>query len=229
MIKFTSSNADAETPDINLNSVNDETSSAPADSEYVTLRIGTERFTVLKANLGGAEMLCNMVSGRWPSAKQKDGTYIVDSDPELFKHILPFLRTDAYPLFWDQTKGHDFGLYAALQHEAYYLGAFNLAEWLKAKKYLEVVDVNIKFEWHEHVEDYCSEKDHERLPSNISTKYYITRWTREALECPRGIAAHTALSSCGWQCKAAEDPTEGTGVLVVRREIFFANTKLERP
>jgi hypothetical protein len=39
-----------------------------------------------------------MFSGRWDLKKQDDGTYFIDRDPFVFRHILNFLRGDPIPL-----------------------------------------------------------------------------------------------------------------------------------
>jgi hypothetical protein len=51
-----------------------------------------------------------LFSGRW-NDKSPDGSYYIDTDAQVFKHILLHLRTGVLPIFYDKTTGHDEMLY----------------------------------------------------------------------------------------------------------------------
>jgi hypothetical protein len=52
----------------------------------------------------------SLLSGRWNTARE-DGSYFVDADPDLFVHILRYLRRRVLPVFYNLQKGHDYALY----------------------------------------------------------------------------------------------------------------------
>jgi hypothetical protein len=72
-----------------------------------------------------------------------DGTYFVDANPELFKHILQFLRRGTYPLFWSYSGGFDYGRYLELGEEARFLEVPELVEWVDGKKYSDAVEMRM--------------------------------------------------------------------------------------
>ncbi|KAJ0419346.1 BTB/POZ protein [Aspergillus carlsbadensis] len=98
-------------------------------SDIIELQVGQQRFTALRSTL--TEQSTNfksLLSGRWNSARS-DGSYFVDADPDLFAHILNYLRRpDVYPIFYDDVKGHDYLKYHALLSEARYFGIDALAK-----------------------------------------------------------------------------------------------------
>lgn len=108
-----------------------------AAADTVTLKVGDRIFVTLRNTLKGSAFLSIATSGRWPI--QPDGSYFLDSDPELFGHILTFLRRGTFPLLWDPRNGHDFAKYNQLLQEALFLGIDELAVWLNAKKYMKAI------------------------------------------------------------------------------------------
>jgi hypothetical protein len=46
-----------------------------------------------------------LLSGRWDNA-QADGLYFIDAGPELFKHLVRYLRRSVLPIFYDNLVGH---------------------------------------------------------------------------------------------------------------------------
>jgi hypothetical protein len=69
--------------------------------------------------------------------EQADGSYFIDSNPNLFDHILGYLRRGVLPVFYHN--GHDFGMYGALLEEAIFFGIERMEEWLKEQEYLMAV------------------------------------------------------------------------------------------
>ena len=82
-----------------------------------------------------------LLSGEW-SDKQDDGSYFIETNAHIFEHILRYLRTGDFPVFYDRAKGHDFALYQALLEEAKYFAIERLEKWLCERKYLKIVEIH---------------------------------------------------------------------------------------
>jgi len=92
-----------------------------AQAKHVTLLVGERLFITARQILEREScFFASLLSGRWNSALLPDGSYFVDADPGLFKHILRYLRRGLFPIFRDIQKGHDHLLYLALLEEARY-------------------------------------------------------------------------------------------------------------
>ncbi|KFH48129.1 hypothetical protein ACRE_009850 [Hapsidospora chrysogenum ATCC 11550] len=107
-----------------------------AASERVELQIGEKKFMTTKATISESKVLSTLVSLQPPPA---DGQYFVDADPTLFEHVLRYLRTGMYPLFFDRDRGHDEVLYLALLQQARFYQIDRLEAWLAAKSYQDAV------------------------------------------------------------------------------------------
>lgn len=170
----------------------------------IKLLVGERLFTTTEQTLvAESAYFTSLLSGRWASTLD-DGSYFIDSDPSLFEHILRSLRHSICPIFYDQARGHDFGLYLALQAEASYFGIPRLYEWLKNKRYLEAIHLSYKIEM---VEDYSSEN----FISNSGTAMdiYPTWGTQRVYVCPRGLFVHRGdPGKCGRQCKEKQGDDE---------------------
>lgn len=86
----------------------------------VTLQVGERRFETTTDTLKGAAYFEAITATRWESQKQSDGSYFVDADPDIFEHILRYLRHEILPVHYDQLKGHGYALYLAMLHQAEY-------------------------------------------------------------------------------------------------------------
>ncbi|KAL8735070.1 MAG: hypothetical protein Q9181_002954 [Wetmoreana brouardii] len=115
--------------------------STPGASGPIVLQVGEQRFYVSKDTLSGSEMLKAKTNEHWLSGKQADGSYFLDADLEVFKHILRFLRYGVYPFCYDIAKGHDYALYAAIHCQADFLLIEKLTTWLREQQYLKAVTV----------------------------------------------------------------------------------------
>ncbi|KAH8585994.1 hypothetical protein B0O99DRAFT_459627, partial [Bisporella sp. PMI_857] len=91
--------------------------------------------------LGHSIYFEKLFSGKWGD-KQEDGSYFIETDAQIFKHILRYLRTGVLPVFYDRANGHDFALYQALLGEAKYFIIERLEKWLCERKYLQVVEIH---------------------------------------------------------------------------------------
>ncbi|KAK8217963.1 hypothetical protein IWZ01DRAFT_537631 [Phyllosticta capitalensis] len=113
----------------------------------ITLQVCTRRFVTTRDTLrSGSSYFDALLSSRWAHNAQSDGSFFVDADPDLFAHILRFLRRGVYPVFFDVEKGHDYALYTALHEEARFFGIDNLFKWLEGKRYMKVVKVQASVE-----------------------------------------------------------------------------------
>ncbi|KAJ8067626.1 hypothetical protein OCU04_003236 [Sclerotinia nivalis] len=122
------------------------------------------------------------LSPRW-AKPEKDGSYLLDADPVLFGHILQYLRRNAFPIFYDEVKGHDKAMYVALQQEADYFALKSLMEWLKEKKYLQVVQT--QYTVHEIGSGLPG-----RFPAGVKYEFY-PKWSMEKVYlCPSGADGH---------------------------------------
>ncbi|KAL8866719.1 MAG: hypothetical protein Q9174_006127, partial [Haloplaca sp. 1 TL-2023] len=76
----------------------------------IVLQVGEQYFHTSKSTLDGSTFLHSLTE-RWAADKQPDGSFFLDQDPELFKHVLRFLRHGVFPLSYGNAKGHDFATY----------------------------------------------------------------------------------------------------------------------
>ncbi|KAL8914393.1 MAG: hypothetical protein Q9172_007091 [Xanthocarpia lactea] len=176
----------------------------PPTSVPIILQVGEQRFHVNQDTLSGSEMLAAKVSRRWDSDKQADGSYFVDGDPEVFTHILRFLRLGVYPLCYDNLKGHDYGLYTAIQKQADYLGVEHLVAWLAKKRYLQAIVTETKARLMEDEDEIAG-----TYSSDVLMEYFPTWRTVKKYVCPRGIGKHYGNpGGCGRACRSAQGDAE---------------------
>ncbi|KAI4234784.1 MAG: hypothetical protein L6R40_006663 [Gallowayella cf. fulva] len=193
-------------------------------SKPIVLQVGEERFYVNQDTLSRSGHLEAVASVRWDHNKQSDGSFFVDADPEVFKHILRFLRHGVYPLCYDKSKGHDFVMYAAIHQLASYLLVEDLMKWLSKAQYLNAVMI----ETTARVED-----DEDGLggtqSSDTTVEYYPTGRTVKKYVCPRGISKHyDNPRGCGKDCRRAQGDAEDeyedapvVSTLVVTQKVIF--------
>lgn len=166
-----------------------------------------------------------MFSSHWHNNnhKQADGSYFIDADPELFAHVLRYLRHGQLPIFYANGQ-HDFSLYAALLGEARYFQIDRLVGWLEKKKYFEAV----KIKW---IPDQIDGTDlkWETTSTNEEIEYHPFQTTERVYVCPREIPSHRGnRHACGRQCEDARGnaPLEyvkeyGMRTLVIRKRVVF--------
>ena len=75
-------------------------------------------------------------------------TYYLDLDPEIFGHVLSYLRSGVMPLLWEKKNGFDYGAYAKLQRMAEFLQIKRLTKWLKDKEYVKAVQHKLEISFH---------------------------------------------------------------------------------
>ncbi|KAL9012484.1 MAG: hypothetical protein Q9173_002753 [Seirophora scorigena] len=132
------------------------------------------------------------------------GSYFLDLDPDIFTHVLRFLRAGLYPICYDGAKGHDVAAYAAIAAQAAYLGVPKLCDWVDGRRYLKAVT-------RESSAKIVEGEDGLRGVQGADTKVrYHPFWkTEKNYVCPRGIAVHYGSpGKCGRACKQAQGDAE---------------------
>ncbi|KAI0147448.1 hypothetical protein GGR57DRAFT_505626 [Xylariaceae sp. FL1272] len=83
-----------------------------------------------------------LFSGRW-NGPDHDGSYFIDSNPELFVEVLRYLRSGNFPLYFDaKTSTFNYAKYTALLGEAQYFQIAKLEDWIVEKRFLKAVTIS---------------------------------------------------------------------------------------
>ncbi|KAI4650769.1 hypothetical protein J4E93_003126 [Alternaria ventricosa] len=101
----------------------------------MTLDIGGRRFRVARSTLEAESGLFQrQFSDCYSWTPEPDGSYFLDADPDLFEHLLRYMRRpEVFPLFYSVMNGLDYDLYNRLQAEARYFQINKLYKWIEAK------------------------------------------------------------------------------------------------
>lgn len=126
----------------------------------------------------------------------------IDRDGDIFAHILGFLRSGKFPLFYHDDTGLDHNKYTTLLLEAEYFGVDALSCWIRNKRYEKVVEVRrltslaVGMEGLSNTNGVIKAGDrYEYFPEWVVQKVYL---------CPRGIGLHRgSRDMCGRQCHNA--------------------------
>lgn len=212
-----------------------ETNSAANTSftpSTIALQMGERRFTTIRNTLVvESGFFASLLFGRWNNA-MKDGAYFIDADANLFDHILRYLRREVFPLFFDKSKGYDHGLYFALLEEARYFKIKKLEQWLKKKRYLDVV--KIVYSVTEIDETESLDRSHK---TDTEVEFHSAWITQKVYVCPQDISNHRGKpSACGKNCRRAqgndevkyEDEPVLTTLMVEKRTVFDMQVCLDR-
>lgn len=170
----------------------------------ISLQVGERRFVTLKSTLvEKSSFFRALLAEEWRGSRSPDGSYFVDADPDLFVHILRYLRRGVFPLFYKATHGFDFGLYQALQEEASYFGIEDLHIWIRDRKYAQVVRVQYFVD--EAAGAGVSAIGQLPTLDGTSDRSYYPAWgTEKVYQCPRNIDVHMGNpSACGRACERA--------------------------
>ncbi|OCL04808.1 hypothetical protein AOQ84DRAFT_345683 [Glonium stellatum] len=190
----------------------------------ITLQVGEQTFITTATTLTEESgFFSSLLSGRWDNT-QPDGSYFIDADPDLFKHILRYLRRGVLPIFYDSGKGHDHALYLALLEEAKYFQIPRLEEWLGGKAYIRAVKVTRTVIEKEGVDDLDEITD-----ADVDITLFPSWTTRKVYVCPRDIVVHRGNPrACGRACKRVQGDADDEYVeepllrtVMVRRRIFL--------
>jgi phytoene desaturase (3,4-didehydrolycopene-forming) len=163
------------------------TTSASAP-ERIQLQIGEKTFHTTKATVAESSVLASLVNLPPPD----NGVYFVDADPALFEHILRYLRTGMFPLFYDAEKGHDLCLYFALLNQARFYQIERLHTWLGAEGYLDAVKrrtwANSMTLYGEQQIEHLEELTH--LKNETLRILKVKQSIQKCYKCPHGIWKH---------------------------------------
>ncbi|OAA65543.1 mitochondrial carrier protein [Niveomyces insectorum RCEF 264] len=201
----------------------------------VELQVGERRFTTTRDTLvGESQFFAVLLSGRWENVLGDDA-YFVDADPALFEHILRYLRRSVFPLFYDQTRGHDYALYNALLAEARYFQIARLESYLADKEYLKAVEVKRTVTVCDGEENLPQHNG--TLPADTVVEYHPSWDIQEVYLCPREIPVHRGRPDrCGKDCKRAQGEAEPEyeeepylRMLVVEKTVVFHPEPWSKP
>lgn len=168
--------------------------------QMVALQVGERTFkTSVQTLCSGSQFFKAMFSGRWSNAKQPDGSYFIDADPESFEHILRYLRQRTMPILL-QNGSHDYGMYKMVLDAARYFQVDQLEKWIVDQEYKKTVKV-VRTAFLD--EDIASLNCTEMMDTEIEC--YPFFGTRKIYICPRGIMVHRGNRlSCGRACAKAQ-------------------------
>lgn len=169
------------------------------EERIVTLQVGERHFTTSRETLvSESGFFASLLSGNWGSARS-DGSYFIDADPEIFEHILRYLRRGILPIFFDRVKGHDHNMYLSVLEEARYFQLDRLIEWLENRSYVNAVQVTHSLHQYDEGDyDETIEKS-----SSWDMKFHVGWATKKVYICPREILAHRGQPlRCGRKCRS---------------------------
>jgi BTB/POZ domain-containing protein KCTD9 len=206
-----------------------QTLSPPAPNACIELQVGERRFTTRASTLSdGSSFFASLLSERWQDSRSDDGSYFIDADPDLFAHILRYLRRGLLPVVYDKLHGFDHAFYQALREEAVYFGIEPLENWITEKGYLRAVTIHYSVEEVQgqgiYVDGYKAAVD-----GNTERSYHPSWGIRKVYQCPRGISLHNGNpEACGKACeKAKGEDWDGyveqsvlRTLIVTRRTVF---------
>lgn len=179
------------------------------DPTIVTLDVGGRLFRARKSVVAESDYLNAQIS-RWQNDIQKDGSFFLDADPDVFAHLLAFMRRpERFPLFWEKAKGFDYELYYKLQTEAEYFGVTALADWIRDEKFL--LAVKTITETRTSILEVGMPASVVDIAGSTNKKTHVFAKIRKIYLCPRRIACHRGSpGSCGKACKnyQGDDPDE---------------------
>jgi BTB/POZ domain len=109
--------------------------------DRVTLNVGGRIFiTTIGTLVDRSNYFASLFSGRWAMPKQLDGSIFIDTDPNVFEHVLRYLRRGVFPLAFNKETGHDYKLYIEILSEARYFQIPKLEKWLEGKCYIHCIE-----------------------------------------------------------------------------------------
>ena len=174
--------------------------SAKTSPTMITLNVGGYKFqTTVDTLRDQSGYLRSLLSDKDSWQPEDDGSYFLDADPDLFEHLLRFMRRpNVFPVLYTANDGFNYDMYIRLQNEAEYFEINTLRDWIKNKRYLDAVKVIVDPPI---IKD-ASTITGEVMPSNRSVDYRVVPRTKKIPMCPRQIAEHRGRPDrCGTACK----------------------------
>lgn len=195
--------------DYQLSPVNYNELTGKSYPKILTLDVGGRKFKV-SADILIAEsgLFQHQLSDRFNWKPEPDGSYFLDADPELFNHLIGFMRRPStFPLFWSKDQGFNYDLYQRLQAEAEYFQVHVLHDWIEQQRYLDAVSIRTYQPRTRQLKDITREK----ITGNMSEDWHYVPRVRKTYICPRGIVVHYGnREGCGRACREyqGDDATE---------------------
>ena len=209
------------------------TSSALPPNTIVDLQVGERRFTTRVSTLcEGSSYFASLFSDRWQDSRSDNGSYFVDADPDIFAHILCYLRRGVLPLLYRQGQGFDHAFYQTLQGEALYFGVEPLYKWIKEKGYLQAVTIQYSMKEVKGQEMFMGSYTN-AVDGDTEQSFYPSWTTEQVYQCPRGIPVHTGnAEACGRACERAKGEDGDTYIeqnmlrtVIVAKKVIFNPTE----
>ncbi|KAH8724924.1 hypothetical protein GQ44DRAFT_596365, partial [Phaeosphaeriaceae sp. PMI808] len=185
--------------------------------EIITLDVGGRIFKAkrdtLKQTSGFFKKYLSAGSSWSPQA---NGTYFLDHDPEIFEHLLRFIRRpEIFPLFYTNDASFNYDLYTRLSAEAEAFEVDVLHNWIEQKTYLNAIVTHTHYVQGHNILDTrypaasSSPSFSEPLLANSSEEQHLLPRTRKIYLCPRGIVVHRGKRDmCGAACHKAQGSAE---------------------
>jgi hypothetical protein len=107
----------------------------------INLNVSGRKYVTRPSTLATSPYFTALLA-RWNSSAdlEDDGSYFIDADPDVFEHILAFMRRPSkFPLYWTQEHGFDYVLYNKVEAEADFFLLHGLRDWVRGMKYKEAV------------------------------------------------------------------------------------------
>ncbi|KAH7069082.1 hypothetical protein BKA63DRAFT_536332 [Paraphoma chrysanthemicola] len=192
----------------------------------ITLDIGGRTFKTSLSTLQESGLFRQQLSDRFTWAPQVDGSYFLDADPDLFEHLLRFMRRpEVFPLFYTKDRGFDYDLYNRLEAEVEYFQIDDLRDWIKEKRYEKAIMVHTSIAMAKEVDEVVPK----RQSVNVEENWHVIPRVRKVYVCPRGIVVHRGdPDRCGQACRKARgddeieyDEETYEEVVIVRKEVEF--------
>ncbi|KAJ3181767.1 hypothetical protein HDU87_000785 [Geranomyces variabilis] len=205
---------------------------------------------IVKLNVGGREFLvgqstltlkslyfATLLNGDFSHQLINDHIFI-DADPDMFGHILRYLRRLEYPLFYKNGE-FEYSVYDQLRVEAEFFGLERLEKWIWNKEFqnvvvverhtreiLEFVDDDVtRLELGSFLELYNKAHDPDPLPANVKLEFLSQKaGTKAVWQCPRGIVVHHTANRCGRQCQKCDNYGETRAAPCMAHYRTFAKT-----
>ena len=206
-------------------------------SSFITLDVSGHQYKTQKATLLTSPYFHNLLE-RWESGADMppdDGSYFIDADPEVFGHLLSFMRRPSkFPLFWTKENGFDYVLYSKLETEADHFHLADLRDWIREGRYKDAVKTIVEVK---KVSDPPPIGHAIEWREVDQVQHYFDSFSRKKVyRCPLGVHGPGTRERCGSDVKSYSrcvdlDKANGTQynkpdksvVLVVQRIQFDEN------
>ena len=171
----------------------------------ITLDVGGRQFKTYRETLKISSCLYAMLGeAHGADHCQSNGSYFIDADPNVFEHLLSFMRRPTtFPLFWDYATGFDFALYQKLQDDAERFNVESLYQWIKNQEFRSIVWTEIKMQPIRGREAMGTSM--ERVAADAETENYVFNETKRVYLCPTSKSRHRGKPErCGKACMRAK-------------------------